>query len=74
MLMHASVNNTTGIVPAAVPNGVAPMAFEGTVVAWVTVGVSWAVAALLLSRMRGAEIGALLGPGPRQSQLEEPVV
>ena len=74
MLMHASVNNTTGIVPAAVPNAVATMSFEGTVVAWVTVGVSSAVAALLLSRMRGAEIGAMLGPASRQSQLGEPVV
>ena len=74
MLMHASVNNTTGIVPAAAPNAVAPMSFEGTVVAWVTVGVSSAVAALLLTRMRGAEIGAMLGPGSRQSQLGEPVV
>jgi membrane protease YdiL (CAAX protease family) len=67
MLMHASVNNTTDIVPAAVPNAVAPMSLEGTVVAWGTVGVSWVVAALLLSRMRGAEIGAMLGPGSRQS-------
>lgn len=73
MLMHASVNNTTGIVPAATPNAVAPLSFEGTLVAWVTVGVSWAVAALLLSRMRGADIGALLGSGARQSRLGEPV-
>ena len=57
MLMHASVNNTTGIVPAAVPGAVDPMSFEGTVVAWATVAVSSAVAVLLLSRMRGAEIG-----------------
>lgn len=54
MLMHASVNNTSGIVPAAVPNAVDPLSFEGTIVAWGTVGVSWAIAALLLSRMRGA--------------------
>ncbi len=76
MLMHASVNNTTDIVPAALPNAVAPMSFEGTLVAWVTVAVSSAVAALLLSRMREAEIGAMLGPGSRQSQPElgEPVV
>ena len=74
MLMHASVNNTTGIVPAALPNAVAPMSFEGTLVAWVTVLVSSAVAALLLARMRGAEIGAMVGPVSRQSQLGEPVV
>ncbi len=71
MLMHATVNNTTGIVPAALPNAVSPMSFEGTLVAWVTVAVSSAVAALLLARMRGAEIGAMVGPGSRQSQLGE---
>lgn len=74
MLMHASVNNTTGIVPAAVPNAMSPLSFEGTLVAWATVGVSWAVAALLLSRMRGADIGGMLGSGSRQSQLGEPGV
>lgn len=67
MLMHASVNNTSGIVPAALPNAVDLMSFEGTLVAWVTVAVSWAVAALLLSRMRGGEIGAMPAPGSRQS-------
>ena len=74
MLMHASVNNTTGIVPAAVSKAVGPMSFEGSLVAWVTVGVSSVVAALLLCRMRGAEIGAMLGSESRQSQLGEPVV
>ena len=74
MLMHASVNNTTGIVPAAVSKAVGPMSFEGSLVAWVTVGVSSVVAALLLCRMRGAEIGAMLGSESRQSQRGEPVV
>jgi len=74
MLMHASVNNTTGIVPAAVPNAVDPLSFEGSLVAWVTVGVSSVIAALLLSRMRGAEIGAMLSSGIRRSHLGEPVV
>jgi len=58
MLMHASVNNTTGIVPTAMPNPVNPMSLEGSLVAWATVGVSTVIAALLLHRMRGAEIGA----------------
>ena len=74
MLMHASVNNTSGIVPAALPNAVAPMSFEGSLVSWVTVTVSWAVAALLLWRMHGAEIGAMLGSGSRQCSRGEPVV
>ena len=71
MLMHASVNNTTGIVPAAVPHAVDPTSFQGSLVAWSTVGVSWVVAGLLLFRMRRAETGALLGPRSRQSQLRE---
>ena len=54
MVMHASVNNTTGIVPAAVPHATDPMSFEGSLVAWATVGVSLLVAALLLSQMRRA--------------------
>lgn len=62
MLMHASVNNTIGIVPAAVPNAADPMSFEGSLVGWATVAVSWVIAALLLVRMRGAEIGAMLSP------------
>jgi hypothetical protein len=61
MLMHASVNNTTGIVPAALPNPVSPFSFAGSGVAWVTVGLSWMVAALLLFQMRGAKIAALIG-------------
>ena len=72
MLMHASVNNTTGIVPAAVPDAVDAMSFDGSLVAWVTVGLSWVVAALLLSRMRGAEIGAMLRSPSRQSRIGEP--
>lgn len=56
MLMHASVNNTTGIVPAALPDAVNPWSFQGSPMAWLTVGVSWAIAALLLLRMRRAEI------------------
>ncbi len=71
MLMHASVNNTTGIVPAAVPNAAAPLSFDGTLVAWAIVGVSSVVAALLLWRMRGADIGAMLGSGQRQCAADD---
>ena len=74
MLMHASVNNTTGIVPAAMPIAVDPLSFEGSLVAWVTVGVSSLVAALLLFRMRGAEIGAMLSSGSRKASPGEPDV
>ena len=67
MLMHASVNNTTGIVPTALPNAVHPMSLEGSLVAWATAGVSSVVAALLLLRMRGAGIGAMLDTGQDRS-------
>jgi membrane protease YdiL (CAAX protease family) len=63
MLMHAAVNNTTGIVPAALPNATDPMSFQGSLVAWATIGVAWVVAAVLLYQMRGAEISALLDVG-----------
>jgi membrane protease YdiL (CAAX protease family) len=59
MLMHASVNNTAPIVSAALPAPVGPFSFTASPVAWVTVGLSAAIAALLLARMRLADIGAL---------------
>ena len=73
MLMHASVNNTSDIVPAALPHAVDPMSFEGTLVAWATIAVSSAVATPLLFRMRRAKTGAMLGPESRRSRLPEAV-
>jgi membrane protease YdiL (CAAX protease family) len=55
MLMHASVNNTTDIVPAALPGAADPFAFRGSLVAWLTTGLSWAVAITLLVQLRGAD-------------------
>ena len=72
MLMHASVNNTTGIVPAAVPNAVDAMSFNGSLVAWATVGVSSVVSALLLIRMRGAATPGAPRDEHHDSMLEEP--
>src|SRR5262245_18897683 len=43
MLMHASINNTSGFVPAAVGSGATPLAFGGSLVGWLVVGISWAV-------------------------------
>jgi len=60
MLMHASVNNTTGLVPAAIGGAITPIAFGGSLVAWATVALSWAVAAPLLIRMRKADIRGML--------------
>lgn len=52
MLMHASVNNTSEIVPAAVPGASDPLTLSGSMIAWLTATVSWIVAAFLLVRMR----------------------
>jgi membrane protease YdiL (CAAX protease family) len=52
MVMHASVNNTTDVVPAALPNAADPFDVRGSFVAWATVAVSWALAAVLLHQMR----------------------
>ncbi len=60
MLLHASVNNTTGIVPAAIGGAVTPIALGGSLVAWATVALSWAVALPLLVRMRGADVQGML--------------
>ena len=59
MLMHASVNNISILAPAATPAAANPFAWSGSFVAWVTVGLSWVVATLLLLDMRGAQIAAL---------------
>jgi membrane protease YdiL (CAAX protease family) len=56
MLMHASVNNTTGIVPAAMPGATDPWSFHGSVVAWASTGITLVIAAILLPRMRGARL------------------
>ena len=56
MLMHASVNNTAGIVPAAMPGATDPWSFHGSVVAWASTGITLVIAAILLSRMRGARL------------------
>lgn len=59
MLAHAAVNNTTGIVPAAIGGAITPIALGGSLVAWATVALSWVVAVPLLVRMRGADIQRL---------------
>jgi len=62
MLMHAALNNTTSIVPAAVGGAITPIALGGSLVAWATVALSWAVAVPLLVHMRKADVqGGALG-------------
>ena len=66
MVMHASVNNTTGVVSAPVPAGAGPFALSGSLMAWLTVGLSWAAATVLLLQMRRAPIAALSSVGSRE--------
>lgn len=52
MLLHASVNNTKDIVPSAVQGATNPVALQASTAGWLTLAVLWAVAAVLLTRMR----------------------
>lgn len=54
MIMHASVNNTVGLVPGALPDPVGLMSVQASIVTWATVGLSSAVAVLVLT-MRGCD-------------------
>jgi membrane protease YdiL (CAAX protease family) len=56
MLMHAAINNTAGIVPGAIREAAAPFAIHGSIVAWATVALAWAIAIPLLVDMRGARL------------------
>lgn len=56
MVMHASVNNTTGVVTSAVPGATDVLSLDGSLVAWITVGLSWVVALAMLLQMRGADL------------------
>jgi membrane protease YdiL (CAAX protease family) len=54
MLMHAAVNNTIGIVPTATAGATRPLSLNGSLVAWLTIGLMWVVAAWCLWQMRGS--------------------
>jgi membrane protease YdiL (CAAX protease family) len=71
MLFHAATNNTTDIVPAAVPGAMNPLSFHGSLVAWATVALSWLIAIVLLFRMRGATIDAMLASESRQNTRDD---
>lgn len=60
MLAHAAVNNTTGIVPAAVSGATDAIFLGGSLVAWATVALSWVIAVPLLVHMRGADLHPML--------------
>lgn len=55
MLMHAAVNQTTPLVPSAVPGATNPFALSGSLVGWMTAVFAWIGAAYFLVRMRQIE-------------------
>ncbi len=57
MLMHAAVNNTTGVVPAATAGATDPFSLNASLVAWLTIGTMWIVATCCLWQMRGSTQG-----------------
>jgi membrane protease YdiL (CAAX protease family) len=66
MLMHAAVNNTTGLVPSGVGDPVNPLELSASLMGWLTTGLLWAGAIYFLIRMRGkkAFIERTLMPDP----------
>jgi uncharacterized protein len=55
MLMHAAVNNTTGIVPSARLQQASPLELSAPLMAWLTVALLWTAAGYLLARLAAAE-------------------
>lgn len=51
MLMHAAVNNTSGIVPAATSGAANPFTLKASLLLWLTTGLLWVPAAYFLIRM-----------------------
>jgi hypothetical protein len=54
MVLHAGVNNSSGIVPSAVPGGTSMFGLSAsstTLVGWLTVALLWICAAWFLARM-----------------------
>jgi membrane protease YdiL (CAAX protease family) len=56
MLMHASANNTTILVPAAMPGATDVFAVNTTVPGWIGLSLMWACAIYFLVRMRAATL------------------
>lgn len=54
MLMHAALNNTTEIVPSATAGATRPFSLHASLVAWLTIGIMWIIAAWCLWQVSGA--------------------
>lgn len=53
MLMHAAVNNTKDIVPSAPAETAGVWSLHGSPTWWITIGLLWASATILIARMPG---------------------
>ena len=76
MVMHAAVNNSSGIVPSAVPDGTDMFALSAsstTLVGWLTVALLWICAAWFLAHMPrfSPELGMNLASRPRVGGADE---
>jgi len=69
MLMHAAVNNTTGIVPTATAGATHPFSVNASLVAWHTLAIMWIVAAWCLRQMRGSTHGEFDGLLNQETQV-----
>ena len=56
MLMHSAINQTTLVVPSAVPTAASPFALHASAIGWMTVVLLWIPAAYFLVRMRHIEV------------------
>ena len=65
MLMHAAVNNTTGIVPSSATTAPGVFSLHATSMAWITIGVMWVGAAYFLPRMSRSQRSYHTGVVPR---------
>jgi membrane protease YdiL (CAAX protease family) len=59
MLMHAAINNTTGLVPMVTAGAADPWSWRALPVAWIAAGISWAIAVPCLLALRRADLAAL---------------
>ena len=73
MLLHSAVNQTIGIVPSTVSGATQPFALSTSPVAWVTVGLLWAVATYCLVRMPNVDLLRLVTPQRDRAHTVVPV-
>jgi CAAX protease family protein len=57
MLMHAAINNTTGIVPSGNTGGTNPWILRTSLIGWTTIALLWIAAAFFMARMPKSDSG-----------------